>query len=83
MSELFLQLTDIIGILGVLLVLTAYFLLTLDRLSPKSMVYLILNCIGSSLIAFSLCFDWNLPSFLIEVAWAMISLMGIYRYIRT
>ena len=68
-----------IGIVGVLLTLLGYFLLNINKLSSRDLSYLLLNLIGSSLVLFSLYFHWNLSSVLIEGAWVLISLLGIYR----
>jgi len=75
------KLSDFIGIIGVLLTLIAYYLLNLNKLTSDNMVYLMFNLIGSCLLLVSLCFNWNLSSVLIEIAWVSISLMGLYRYV--
>lgn len=71
---------DIIGIIGVILVLAAYYFLNINRIRPIHMSYLLMNFIGSCLILFSLMFTWNLSSVIIEIAWILISLIGIYRF---
>ena len=73
---------DIVGIIGVILLLIAYYLLNTNKLSANGMTYQLLNCIGASFILFSLFFDWNTASVLIESAWIVISLIGIYRILR-
>lgn len=72
---------DHIGIVGVVLTLLAYYGLNVNKLKSDSMLYLMLNLIGSSLLMLSLLFHWNLSSVLIEIAWISISLIGIYRVI--
>ena len=69
-----------IGIVGVLLILLAYFLLQNEMLSIETLCYSLLNLIGALLILVSLFYHWNLPSVLIEIAWILISIRGIYRY---
>lgn len=68
-----------VGIVGVVFTLTAYYLLNVNKLSSTSMVYLLLNCMGSTLVLFSLMFHWNLSSVITESAWISISLVGVYR----
>ena len=68
-----------IGIIGVTLVLAVYLLLQLNRLSQSSLVFSLVNLIGSVMILVSLCYHWNLASFIIEIAWLMISLFGVVR----
>lgn len=82
MSLVLADLSNLLGMIGVLMVLSAYFLLNLNRLSAKHLTYLLLNGIGSSLILISLWFHWNLASVMIEAAWILISLLGIYRSIK-
>lgn len=73
---------DAVGIVGVILTLIAYYLLNINKITSESMLYLSFNLIGSSLLTFSLLFNWNLSSMLIELAWMGISLMGIVRVVK-
>ena len=72
-------LSNIVCIVGVVLLLIAYFRISTNRMSSQSLSYQLYNLMGASLIIFSLFFNFNLSSFLIEVAWIVISLIGIYR----
>ncbi len=82
MIELLANYSNMLGIIGVLLVLSAYFLLNINRLSAMSIRYLALNGLGSALILISLMFHWNLASVVIEAAWIIISLLGFYRILK-
>jgi len=73
------KLSDPIGIIGVVLLLAAYFGLSTGRLNANNLGYQFLNFFAAWLILFSLYFHWNTPSALIEMAWIAISLVGIYR----
>ena len=68
---------DFVGNAGVVMILATYLGVQLDRLDARSVVYSVLNAIGAGLITLSLCFDFNLSAFVIEVAWVLISLYGI------
>ena len=68
-----------IGIMGVILTLLAYYLLNMNKLKSNSLSYVWLNLIGAILLLYSLFFHWNLASVLIEIAWVIISLIGLYR----
>jgi hypothetical protein len=72
---------DILGLLGVCSFLYAYFLLQAMKIQPVSMQYLLLNLVGAILVMISLIFDWNTPAFLLEAAWASISIYGLYKHI--
>ncbi len=71
---------DVIGIVGVVLVLVAYLLLQLQRLSAIRPPYLIANALGAFLILVSLMNEFNLSAFAIETAWLLISVYGLVRY---
>ena len=73
---------DFVGNIGVALILIAYLFLTLEKLDPKSVLYSILNGLGAVLILVSLYFAFNLSSFIIEIAWLLISLIGLIQAIR-
>ncbi len=74
--------SDAIGIIGVILLLISYFLLSTNKMSSQSLSYQLSNCIGALFILISLCYNWNTASALIESAWVIISLIGIYRIIK-
>lgn len=72
---------NIIGMVGVIFVLLAYFLLQIYKLDQGSIIYSFMNLLGASLILFSLFFTWNLASGVIEIAWLLISLFGLSKAI--
>jgi len=72
-------LPDLVGLFGVALILLAYGLLQLERIDPKSVRYSAFNFIGALLILISLVYNFNLASFIIEIAWLVISLFGLFR----
>ena len=70
---------DVLGLLGVTIIIIAYALLQTEKLATIQPIYSILNILGASLILFSLLFDWNLSAVLIEVFWIIISIYGLAR----
>ncbi len=70
-------LTDAVGIAGVACVLAAFFLLQIEKVRGDSLLYLLLNLTGASLLVVSLLVTFNLASFIIEVCWLAISLFGL------
>ena len=81
MYDILAKLSDPVGITGVIIILIAYYYLSVGRWPADSLKYQWLNFIGAWLILFSLYFHWNTSSVLIEVAWIIISMIGIYRII--
>lgn len=76
------SLSDPVGLFGVVIILIAYFLLSIGRWPANSVRFQLINFIGAGLILFSLYFHWNLASVVIEIAWMIISLIGICRAVR-
>ena len=76
---------DIIGLVGVVLIVVAYLMLQLGKLPSSSPSYSLLNAIGAFLVMVSLFFDFNLSAFLMEAFWFLISLFGLMRqlFLRT
>ena len=68
---------DLAGNIGVLMMVIAYLLLQLDKLSSSAVSYLLLNALGAVLVIVSLMFRFNLSAFLMEVFWLLISLFGL------
>jgi hypothetical protein len=71
---------NVVGNVGVLLIVGSYFLVQIRRMSALNPPYILLNGLGALLILYSLWFDFNLSAFLIEVIWLVISLLGLGRY---
>ena len=76
-----LNLFDLAGFIGVLLIVIAYLLLQLDKLPSSSLSFSLLNAAGSFLIILSLIFKFNMSAFLIEVFWFLISLIGLTKWL--
>lgn len=71
--------SNIIGMLGVSMIVSVYFLSQIGRCSTDSWFYLFSNFIGALFIIFPLFFHWNLASFSIEIAWLIITVIGVVR----
>ena len=73
---------DVIGLIGVFLILISYVLLQLERIKANSLSYSIINLVGAILILYSLFYNWNLSSVIIESFWIIISLFGVGKSLR-
>ena len=76
------HLHDVLGNVGVVTILGTYLALQMERLDARAPLYSILNGVGAGLITLSLCFDFNLSAFVVEVAWVAVSLYGLVRALR-
>ena len=76
------ELHDVIGNMGVALILVSYLLVQIGRASATGVRYIVANALGALLILYSLWYDFNLSAFIIEIAWLVISLVGLGRFLR-
>lgn len=74
---------DVVGSAGAAMILLAYALLQLGRLSNERLSYSLLNGFGAMLILVSLTQSFNLAAFIIEAFWVLISLVGIVRWLHS
>ena len=73
---------DLVGNTGVLLMVIAYLLLQLEKLSGSALSYLLLNAVGAILVMISLTYRFNLSAFLMEAFWLLISLYGLAKSLK-
>lgn len=70
---------DFVGLAGVFLVVGTYFLSQIGKMDVKRPLYPALNGVGALLILFSLSYTFNAASFVIELFWLTISIIGVAR----
>ncbi len=70
---------DIIGAIGVALVVLMYLLLQSGRMAATNPHFSLWNAVGSMLILISLFHAFNFSAVLIEVFWLAISIYGFAR----
>ena len=75
-------LLDLVGNVGVVVLMIGYLMLQLNKLRSDGLAYSLLNAAGACLIVLSLLVNFNLSAFIMEVFWILISFVGIYRYFR-
>jgi len=72
---------DFAGVIGAVMILGAYLFLQFEKLKANSLEYSMANFIGALLIILSLVYRFNLPAFIVELSWAVISGVGLYKYV--
>ena len=75
-------LMDLVGNIGVVILIITYLLLQLERIRSTDLSYSVLNALGAGLIVASLIVDFNLSALVMEVFWVLISFIGIGRHLR-
>jgi hypothetical protein len=68
-----------IGLAGGLLFLVSYYLVQRGTMTDHDPRYLGMNLAGSIALIASLCWAWNLPAFILEIVWGLISIYGLIR----
>lgn len=72
---------DLVGSLGVGMIILTYILLQIEKIKSEQLIYSMLNAAGSGLIVFSLIYSFNFSAFIVEILWLLISLGGIAKFI--
>lgn len=73
---------DIIGTIGVAIVLLAYFLSILKIISPTSPIYYFMNFIGAALACYASFLIQYFPFVILEGTWSGISLIALINSVR-
>ncbi len=74
--------SDYVSGAGVLLILIAFFLSTLDRMSTESRTYFMLNLFGGLLAAVGAWLVGSIPFLVMEVIWTVVAMLGLWRTFR-
>ena len=70
---------DIIGTLGVGLILMAYFLNTITMLPKDGKLFYLLNIIGAALACYASLLINYMPFVILEGTWTLVSVYGLMR----
>lgn len=73
------NLADVVGLFGVIAYLGAYGLMQLRVLTLEDGRYALLNVVGGLALIYSLCWNFNLWSFISQVMWLVFTVIGYLR----
>jgi len=76
------QLPDIIGFIGVFLILTGFLLNLTNVITYKSQYYILLNFVGAGLACYASILLKYVPFIILEATWTLVSfgaLLNLYR----
>ena len=74
------NINDWIGSIGVAMLLIAFVLILLNKISKSGMIYLLMNFIGSGLAGIASYLIHYTPFIILELAWMLASLIGMLQY---
>lgn len=75
--------SDIIATIGVSILLIGFFLQILKVISSQSLIYSVLNLVGSALAGYSSWLIGFMPFVILETVWALVSLYGVVTSLKT
>lgn len=73
--------TDVIGFIGVTILLIAYFLNMTNKIEKDSLAYLQMNFFGAGLACLASVLMKYLPFIILEGCWTIVSAFGLLKYI--
>jgi hypothetical protein len=73
---------DVIGTIGVGLILLAYFCNTFGMLKTNSKLFFVLNIVGAGLACYASWLINYLPFVILEGTWFLVSLIGLLKVLR-
>jgi hypothetical protein len=76
------NINDIIGFIGVFILLIAFLLNLAGRLSQKSIGYILLNIIGAGLACLASVLINYIPFIILEGTWTLVSLIALFAYFK-
>lgn len=73
---------DLIGSIGVTILLIAFLLNVLNKISRSGIVYIFLNIIGAGLACLASWMIDYLPFVILEATWALVSIFALIKYFK-
>lgn len=74
---------DIIGLIGVCILLLAFFLNLTGKMDKDSLVYIVLNIVGAGIACLASVLINYLPFIILEGTWTLVSVWGLINYYKT
>jgi len=74
--------SDFIGLSGMLLLVSTFFLLQTDRIDPKGFYYSFFNLLVAVFLGINLYYKPVLANIVLEIFWATMSCWGMYKWYR-
>lgn len=72
--------SNIIGSIGVFILLVAFVLNLLNKISRESIIYIAMNIIGAGLACYASYLINYVPFIILEGVWTLVSLIALVRY---
>ena len=76
------NLNDIIGTIGVGMILLAYFLNVFSWIKKEGLLFYLMNIVGASIACYTSYLIHYIPFVILEGTWAIVSIMGLLKSIK-
>ena len=76
------SLSDIIGSFGVFILLLAFVLNLLHKISRENIIYILMNVTGGGLACFASYLIHYIPFIILEAVWTLVSLIALFNFYR-
>ena len=76
------MITDVIGWIGAILLVSAYFLVSTKKITPSSTTYHLMNFLGAFGAGINVFAQAAYPSVALETVWAGIAIFGLYNALK-
>ncbi|HYC39876.1 MAG TPA: hypothetical protein VEB63_05250 [Chitinophagaceae bacterium] len=73
---------DLIGTIGVAVILLAYFLNTTSMIEKNGRLYYVMNIVGAALATYAALLINYWPFVILEAAWTLVSIYGLMKLMR-
>jgi hypothetical protein len=73
------MIAEIIGWVGTVLVLVAYYLITSERLGPKSKAYNLMNLFGALFIGLNVYINHAWPALGLQIVWGGVAIISLFK----
>lgn len=71
---------DIIGLVGVCILLLAFFLNLTGKMDKDSLIYIVLNILGAGIACLASILINYMPFIILEGTWTLVSVWGLINY---
>ena len=71
---------DIVGSIGVFILLLAFVLNLINKISGKNIVYILMNIVGAGLACYASYLINYIPFIILEGVWTIVSAVALLRY---
>jgi hypothetical protein len=72
---------DIVGTIGVGLILIAYFLNTFSYVTKEGKLFFVMNIVGAALACYASILINYVPFIILEAVWTLVSIAGLLRLV--